>query len=277
MDGPPSQSSQTQCIIALGGNLGDVAETFASALRELDASQDIRLGRTSQTCETRAVGPSAGGGFLNAAAELFTAIPPLELLARLQRVEAHHGRRRVESRESRVESQNRRGRVSRSRPSTLDSGLSEWGPRTIDLDLLLYGDRVIDSPELQVPHPGCWYRRFVLDPMAEIAAGIQHPVKQATFAELRSRLLPRPLPVGLSGGPPELRSRIAAQLVSEFPQVAFDGEWSVDDPPPALLAWLGASEGPPFHTLPLLPRLDVSASSDPLSFLRNVLQAALGE
>jgi 2-amino-4-hydroxy-6-hydroxymethyldihydropteridine diphosphokinase len=248
MDGLDDAAANTRCFVALGGNLGTVAETFESALNELVAGRDIQLGRISQNFATPAVGPQAGGGFLNAAAELWTSLSPRELLARLQRVEADHGRDRS----------------------------IRWGPRPLDLDLILYGERVIDSPELQVPHPACWYRRFVLDPLTQIAADVVHPVKQATISDLRSRLLPRPLPVGLTGGSPNLRSRLTNHLATEFSTAAFEPAWSSGDNAPALLAWLGQADGTVFQTLPLLPRLDASATSDPLAFLREVLQASLG-
>lgn len=249
MEGRDKPAASTRCFVALGGNLGNVAETFETALGELVEEPDIRLGQISRNFATPAVGPNAGGGFLNAAAELFTSLSPLELLARLQHIEANHGRTRT----------------------------VHWGPRKLDLDLVLYGDRVIDLPELQVPHPACWYRRFVLDPMTEIAADVVHPVKRATFAELRSRLLPRPLPVGLTGGTAELRSQIAAQLATEVPQVAIHTDWHSGEEPPALLMWLGTGDDAVFQSLPLLPRLDASASSDPFSFAGDVLRAALGE
>jgi 2-amino-4-hydroxy-6-hydroxymethyldihydropteridine diphosphokinase len=266
-------AANLRCFVALGGNVKNVAETFESALSELATSTGrhenrprqpvIRLGRISTNFATPAVGPQAGGGFLNAAAELFTALSPLELLGRLQQVEASHGRDRTGIGPAR------------------SPAPAEWGPRTLDLDLILYGDRVIDAPELQVPHPACWYRRFVLDPLAEIAAEVIHPVKRASFGELRSRLLPRPLTAAFAGGTSDQRSELADRLREEFPPATFDADWSPGIELPALLFWMGMGSGrsddATFETLPLLPRLDASAVPDLLAFLRSVLQAALGE
>lgn len=94
----------------------------------------------------------------------------------------------------------------------------EWGPRTLDLDLLFFGDEVInDPPVLQVPHSGCWYRRFVLDPLFELLPTFVHPEKRQTIAELRDRLLVRPFRVEIldlaRSVDPVLRS-----LQTQFPE-----------------------------------------------------------
>ena len=66
-----------------------------------------------------------------------------------------------------------------------------WGPRTIDLDLLLYDDSIINTPEISVPHPRMHERRFVLEPLAQIAPNIVHPTLQMTIAGLLESLLSR--------------------------------------------------------------------------------------
>jgi 2-amino-4-hydroxy-6-hydroxymethyldihydropteridine diphosphokinase len=135
--------------IALGANLGDREQNLRAALDLLNATPGVRVTRVSSFLENPAVGgPPGSPPFLNAAAELETTLEPRPLLARLLEIERHLGRERRE----------------------------KWGPRPIDLDLLLYADRVIDEPDLKVPHPLMHERRFVLQPLAEIAPGAVHPV-----------------------------------------------------------------------------------------------------
>ncbi|MFM9964395.1 MAG: 2-amino-4-hydroxy-6-hydroxymethyldihydropteridine diphosphokinase [Planctomycetaceae bacterium] len=158
----------TTCLIGLGGNLGNVPQTIVGALQSLSQSPGISVVRWSSLYQTVPVGPSAGGSFINAAAMLETSLTARELLERLLAVESDFLRERNIS----------------------------WGPRTLDLDLLFYGDEVInDLPVLQIPHSGCWYRRFVLDPLCELVPTFVHPEKHQTIAELRDRLMVRPLPV----------------------------------------------------------------------------------
>lgn len=148
--------------VALGANLGDRRANIESALASLRATPGIRVTQVSSFLDNPAVGGPAGSPpFLNAAAELRTTLAPRELLEALLDIERRHGRERQE----------------------------KWGPRTIDLDLLLYGDRVIDEhppdrPHLRVPHPLMHQRRFVLDPLKEIASEAVHPVLNKRIAEL---------------------------------------------------------------------------------------------
>jgi 2-amino-4-hydroxy-6-hydroxymethyldihydropteridine diphosphokinase len=112
-----------------------------SALRELADEGDICVLAVSSLHETAPVGgPPGQPAFLNAVAELATTLGPHELLERLQEVEARHGRERT----------------------------VPDGPRTLDLDLLLFRGEALDGPELTLPHPRMWQRRFVMEPLAEI-------------------------------------------------------------------------------------------------------------
>lgn len=152
--------SETVVYIGLGSNVGERRETLRRALAELDAHARLAVGRVSAFIETAPVGGPPQGPFINAAAELRTDLSPGELLRVLQGVEDRFGRRRT----------------------------VRWGPRTLDFDVLLYGRHVVRTPELTIPHPLMPERRFVLEPLAEIAPDAVHPVLKLTVGELLRRL-----------------------------------------------------------------------------------------
>ena len=246
-----------RCFIALGGNVGDVDETFRWAVARLERDGPATVTQLSSVFRTQPVGPNAGGKFTNAAAQIETHLEPLALLDLLQDLERRAGRAPGE----------------------------HWGPRPLDLDLIFYADQIIDVPRLRVPHPACSYRRFVLDPLTEIAADVRHPVKRLTVEELRLRLLRRPLTLALAGSSRAQRQSLRDELLSTTPGVEiFD--WRSDailECEPTLIAWLGSHDPPSpdgpivdFESLPLVPSLDVSMATDKVAFLRGVLQAALG-
>jgi 2-amino-4-hydroxy-6-hydroxymethyldihydropteridine diphosphokinase len=147
----------TLALIGLGSNLGDRKAQLDAAVAALAAARGIVVQAVSGYHETAPVGgPECQGDYLNAAAAVETTLEPLELLHVLQEIERRAGRVRT----------------------------VRWGPRTLDLDLLLFGDRVIESDELQVPHPRMAERLFVLAPLAEIAPGAVDPVTGQTIADL---------------------------------------------------------------------------------------------
>ncbi len=148
----------TDAWIALGSNLGPRREHLRAALGELRALG--RLAAVSPLYETEPVGLREQPPFLNAVAQLQTALPPRALLEEMLAIEA------------------RRGRLRRLKD----------GPRTLDLDLLSYGAAVITEPGLEVPHPRLHLRRFVLAPLAAVAPGWRHPVLGNTARELLERL-----------------------------------------------------------------------------------------
>jgi 2-amino-4-hydroxy-6-hydroxymethyldihydropteridine diphosphokinase len=131
----------TPAYIALGSNLGDPLAQLKAAVVALARLPRSRLARLSRVYRSAAVGPGIQPDYLNAAALLITALPPMPLLRALQAIETGQGRVR--------------------------SG--RWAARTLDLDLLLYGDLTIDTPELQIPHPRMARRNFVLYPLLDIS------------------------------------------------------------------------------------------------------------
>lgn len=159
----------TPVVIALGGNQGDVPAAGRAALERLGTVSGVQLLRASRWYSTEPVG--CQGEFLNAAALLSCDLTPPQLLKTLHEIEAAHGRVRT----------------------------AHWGPRPLDLDVVLWGAQQYDSPNLVIPHPAAWNRRFVLDPACEIAGEMVHPGLGQTLNQLRERLQQRPLQVAWSG------------------------------------------------------------------------------
>jgi 2-amino-4-hydroxy-6-hydroxymethyldihydropteridine diphosphokinase len=145
--------------IALGSNLGDrAAHLDFAAARLRSVLQDCRVSSYYETVPEGVSGPQPR--FLNAAAVGKTAIEPRSLLDLLLAIEGERGRERP-------------------RPGAA---------RTLDLDLILFGDRVVEEPILTVPHPRFRERRFVLEPLAEIAPNLVDPVGGQTVEELLRRV-----------------------------------------------------------------------------------------
>ena len=151
--GPP-----VQAFVGLGANLGDARAALADATAALAALPRTRLVASSSIYRSAPV-DAEGPDFLNAVAQLDTALPPQALLAELQRIEAAHGRERP----------------------------FRNAPRTLDLDLLLYGDAQLDTPDLTVPHPRMAQRAFALLPLAELDPSVAIP-GQGSVADLLAAL-----------------------------------------------------------------------------------------
>jgi 2-amino-4-hydroxy-6-hydroxymethyldihydropteridine diphosphokinase len=146
-------------VIALGSNLGDRQAHLDRAIAQL--SRLLGALRVSSVHETDPVGvPGDQPRFLNAIVVGETTLEPRSLLNALLAVEREAGRERPYA----------------------------GAARTLDLDLILFGDSVIDEPDLTVPHPRFRERRFVLEPLVEIAPGLRDPVSGRTVAELLRRL-----------------------------------------------------------------------------------------
>ena len=150
-----------RAYVGIGSNLGDRRKQMCEAIDLLRGHGGIEVLAVSSLIETEPVGgPRGQPAFLNGALELETDLDPLALLDMLLSVEDRLGRERS------VRS----------------------GPRTIDLDLLLYDLRVIARDRLEVPHPKMRERRFVLEPLAEIAPDAVDPATGLTANELLNRL-----------------------------------------------------------------------------------------
>jgi 2-amino-4-hydroxy-6-hydroxymethyldihydropteridine diphosphokinase len=148
-------------MIGLGSNLGDREATLNGAIAALGNTPGVVVRTVSSFHETEPVGgPPGQGMFKNAAAVIETTLDPLELLHALQEIEARFGRART----------------------------VRFGERTLDLDLLLFDDRIIETLELSIPHPRLATRRFVLEPLAEIAPDAIDPVAKRTVAGLLADL-----------------------------------------------------------------------------------------
>ena len=146
--------------IALGSNLssrfGAPADNLHEAIHRLEDLGTVTA--VSRFHQTEPVGFKQQPKFINAVALLKTEISPVELLRGLLAIEHSMGRDRASS--------------------------PPKGPRIIDLDLLLYGNLVLDDPALTLPHPSLHERRFVLEPLAEVAPNWLHPTLELSIQQL---------------------------------------------------------------------------------------------
>ncbi len=146
--------------LSLGSNLGDRRANLEAAIARLSDLGTITA--VSSIYETEPVGFAAQPDFLNCAVALETDLMPRQFLHRVLAIEQALGRKR---------------RVAK-------------GPRTLDIDIVLFGNSVVETAELTIPHPAMHERRFVLEPLAEIAADVRHPVFKRSMRDLRDSLAP---------------------------------------------------------------------------------------
>lgn len=144
--------------LGLGTNLGDKEQHLRDAVTKIEE----RVGKVSSLSAFYATAPwgfSSENAFLNAVVCVETGLPPLEVLSETQSIECELGR-------------------------TAKSVAGAYADRVIDIDLLLYGDRVLVTESLTLPHPLMTERRFVMEPLAEIAPEVVHPIQRQTMKEL---------------------------------------------------------------------------------------------
>ena len=145
---------EKRVYLSLGSNIGDREANLRAAIEKLKELGAVVA--VSSFYETEPVDFTDQPWFLNCAAAIRTELTPELLLAKVRAIELEMGRRRIQPK----------------------------GPRNIDIDILLFGDAVISTSELKIPHPAMQERRFVLEPLAEIAPEARHPVLKKTVREL---------------------------------------------------------------------------------------------
>lgn len=150
-----------RAFLSFGSNLGDRAALIEQAIQALNEA-GIQVRKRSLLYETEPVGVHPQRWFLNCLVEVETELMPLGLLRVLKRLERQLGRRPVSGREA--------------------------AARSIDIDIVAYGQHVVEMPELTVPHPRLAERRFVLEPLRELAPDWRHPVTRQTPAEMLAAL-----------------------------------------------------------------------------------------
>src|ERR1700758_3328346 len=141
--------------LSLGSNVGDPEQNLREAIHRLQALG--RIIEVSSFYETEPVEFAEQPWFVNCAVALETSQSASQLMTGVLEIERDIGRQRVQKK----------------------------GPRIIDIDILLFGDEIVNTPDLTIPHPSMAGRRFVLEPLAEIASQARHPVLKKTVGELR--------------------------------------------------------------------------------------------
>ncbi|MEK7448025.1 MAG: 2-amino-4-hydroxy-6-hydroxymethyldihydropteridine diphosphokinase [Planctomycetota bacterium] len=146
----------SKAYVGLGSNLKNKTLNLKQAIKNIETLPGIKVIRQSKFYRTVPEGLTAQPDFLNAVIEIKTSLSPTTLLETLLNLETRMGRIRKK----------------------------HWGPRTIDLDILFYDHIIMNTKKLVLPHPRLTERRFVLEPLAEIAPRLKHPVKHKTITSL---------------------------------------------------------------------------------------------
>lgn len=149
-----------RAYLSIGSNMGNKRDNLLKAIGEIGALPDTQVTKVSTILETEPFGNLEQDMFLNAALEVKTLLEGDELLDRLLEIELQMGRVRE----------------------------VHWGPRIIDIDILLFDRDLFETEKLAVPHPWMCERLFVLEPLAEIAPNIIHPLERKTISTLKREL-----------------------------------------------------------------------------------------
>mgnify|MGYP001365411994 CR=1 FL=1 len=155
------EDKRLRYVLLLGGNMGNIQQTFADAIHELKKSGDVV--KQSALYRSEAWGMTGAPDFINQLVVLTTSLSPNELLTKLLEIEKSHGRERK-------------------------SAGGVYTSRTIDIDILFADDLIIDSPLLVIPHPRLHERKFALEPLYELMPDYIHPVFHKSIAELKKGL-----------------------------------------------------------------------------------------
>ena len=150
----------TKAYIGVGSNLGDRHRNIENAIELLGSRTSTKVTAVSQLYETKPVGYTQQGDFINCALEVKTLLGPRQLLGFLNSIEADMKRERT----------------------------IRWGPRTIDLDILLFGNDLFNDEKLIIPHPRMQDRLFVLQPLCDIAPYVIHPLLGKRILEIKEDL-----------------------------------------------------------------------------------------
>ena len=152
---------ENDAYIAIGSNQGDREFYLLRAVAEIGKIPDTKVTGLSPFYETTPVGVADQPNFYNAVLRLSTRLSPHDLLKALQNIEDNVFKRKR---------------------------TVKWGPRSMDLDILLYGNQIVNSPELVVPHPQMSSRRFVLQPLSDLAPELIHPEVGLSIKQLLNAL-----------------------------------------------------------------------------------------
>ena len=154
-----------RALIGVGSNIGLAAQNCKKAIELVNKSESVNVTAQSSLYESQPVGKTNQPWFVNSTIEVYTKLGPEELLQYLLNIEQEFGRVRKE----------------------------KWGARIIDLDILDFEGLIIDSKTLILPHPEMKKRRFVLEPLSEIAGETIHPLEKKMISDLLKELPKTPV------------------------------------------------------------------------------------